>query len=65
VLSGELTVITEAEDVLQVHAGEAFIEVVNKWHYGINDTDKPVELIVFYAGEEGEPITVKDNSVQE
>jgi len=58
-LTGELTVITENEDVLNLKAGEALVEVVNTWHYGINKGDEPAEIIVFYAGVEGEPITIK------
>lgn len=58
-LTGELTVITENEDVLNLKAGEALVEVVNTWHYGINKGDEPAEILVFYAGVEGEPITIK------
>lgn len=57
-LEGELTVITEKEETLHVKAGEALVEVVEKWHYGRNDGDVPVVLVVFYAGTEGGAITV-------
>ena len=57
VLSGNLTVITEHEKTLQLKAGDALIEVVNTWHYGKNAGDTPVEIIVFYAGLEGVPVT--------
>ncbi len=57
VLSGNLTVITEHEKTLQLQAGDALIEVVNTWHYGRNNGDTPVEIIVFYAGVEGKPVT--------
>lgn len=57
-LDGELTVVTEMNDSLQVKAGDAFAEVVNTWHYGINNSAKPVELIIFYAGIEGGTNTV-------
>jgi len=57
VLSGNLTVITEHEKTLQLKAGDALIEVVNTWHYGKNSGDTPVEIIVFYAGVEGKPVT--------
>ncbi|QTX32326.1 cupin domain-containing protein [Aminithiophilus ramosus] len=57
-LEGELTVITEKEETLHVKAGEALVEVVDKWHYGRNDGDVPVVLVVFYAGTEGGAITV-------
>jgi quercetin dioxygenase-like cupin family protein len=57
-LKGELTVITEKSDTLRLKAGDAFSEVVNTWHYGINNSTKSTEIIVFYAGIEGSPITV-------
>lgn len=57
VLSGNLTVITEHEKTLQLQAGDALIEVVHTWHYGQNAGDTPVEIIVFYAGAEGMPVT--------
>jgi hypothetical protein len=34
------------------------IEVVDEWHYGANHGTEPVELIAFYAGVKGTPITV-------
>jgi quercetin dioxygenase-like cupin family protein len=58
-LSGELTVVTEDNRILHLKAGEAIIEVVDKWHYGKNEGDKTAELIVFYAGVFDTPITVK------
>lgn len=58
-LKGELTVVTENKEVLHLKAGESIVEVVNKLHYGINEGDKPAEIIVFYAGIQGKPITIK------
>lgn len=57
-LDGELTVVTEAKDTLHVKAGDAFEEVVETWHYGINESNKPAELIIFYAGIEGGTNTI-------
>ena len=57
-LSGELTVVTEDGKTLHLKAGEAIIEVVNKWHYGKNEGHIPAEIIVIYSGEVGTPITV-------
>ena len=57
-LDGELTVVTEAKDTLHVKAGDAFEEVVNTWHHGINNSAKPASLIIFYAGTEGGTNTV-------
>ena len=58
-IKGELKVVTEANETLILKAGDPIVEVVNKWHYGVNEGDEPVEIIVFYAGVEGKAITVK------
>jgi quercetin dioxygenase-like cupin family protein len=58
VVSGELTVEKQGtNEHLTVHAGQALSETVGTIHRGFT-TDQPVELIVFYAGEAGTPITV-------
>jgi quercetin dioxygenase-like cupin family protein len=58
VLRGELTVTTDKGKVLHVKAGQPMIEIVNEWHYGANHGTEPVEMIVFYAGVKGTPITI-------
>ncbi len=58
-LKGELTVITDSGQVLRLTPYDPIIEVVDTWHYGRNEGDEPAEIIVFYAGEKGEPITIK------
>ncbi|MBW2604598.1 MAG: cupin domain-containing protein [Deltaproteobacteria bacterium] len=58
-LNGELTVVTEDNETLYLKAGDSIVEVVDKWHYGKNEGNKPAEIIVFYAGIPGKPITVK------
>ena len=57
-VSGELTVVTEEGKTLHLKAGEALVEVVDTWHYGKNEGNKPAEIIVFYAGATDAPITV-------
>jgi quercetin dioxygenase-like cupin family protein len=57
-LKGELTVQAEDGKILRLKAGEALVEVVDTWHYGKNEGVEPAEIIVFYAGVEGTPITV-------
>jgi quercetin dioxygenase-like cupin family protein len=57
-LKGELTVVTEGGEVLNLKPYDPIVETVHTWHYGKNEGDEPAEIIVFYAGEEGEPITV-------
>lgn len=58
-LKGTLTVVTEENEKLRLKTGDSIIEVVNKWHYGINESDEAAEIIVFYAGVQGFPITLK------
>jgi len=58
-LKGELTVITESGGILHLKPYDPIVEVVDTWHYGRNEGDEPAEIIVFYAGEKGEPITIK------
>ncbi len=57
-LQGELTVVTEQKDILHLKAGEAIIEVVDTWHYGVNEGEQPAVIIVFYAGTTKSPITI-------
>jgi quercetin dioxygenase-like cupin family protein len=58
VLSGELTVETDEGKTLHLGAGKAFVELVDRWHYGRNDGDVPVVILAFYAGTVGMPISV-------
>ncbi len=58
-LDGELTVVTEDNKTLHLKAGESIVEVVNKWHYGKNEGTKTAEIIVFYAGVLGTPVTIE------
>jgi quercetin dioxygenase-like cupin family protein len=60
VLSGHLTI--EKQDTgerMVVHAGQTVAETVQTTHRGFT-TDEPVELVVFYAGEVGRPITINE-----
>jgi len=59
---GELTVVDEQNNTLNLKAGDALVELVNTYHYGENKGNVPVEIIVFYAGTEGLPITVTKNN---
>lgn len=58
-IKGELTVKTESGHVLHMKPYDPIVEVVDTWHYGTNEGTEPAEIIVFYAGQKGEPITVK------
>ena len=58
VLSGQLTVTRENGQSMTVGPGMALAETVNTLHKG-QSGDEPVDLIVFYAGVPGTPLTVK------
>ncbi len=59
-LKGKLTVVTKDGKTLDLAAGDSIVEVVNKWHYGKNEGTEPAEIIVFYAGIRGAPLTIRD-----
>lgn len=58
-LTGELTVVDEDNKTLHLKAGDSIVELVNKKHYGKNEGTETAEIIVFYAGIENKPITIK------
>jgi quercetin dioxygenase-like cupin family protein len=58
VLDGEITV-TQGEKKHHLKSGDTIVEVVDTWHYGANESDKPTTLLAFYAGIEGKPLTIK------
>ena len=60
VLEGVLTVVnTDASKTYEVKAGEFVAEMQNTWHYGINQTNAPVNLLVI----EQMPKTAATNTV--
>ena len=62
VLQGKLTVMTKDGKQLILNPGDSIVELVNKWHYGVNYGSVPVKLIMFYAGEVGVPLTIKEKN---
>jgi quercetin dioxygenase-like cupin family protein len=58
VAKGQLKVETESNDVLNLKQGDTIVELIDTWHRGINETKNPVELIVFYAGVVGSPLSI-------
>lgn len=58
-LEGELSVELETGEVRRVKAGQAFAEVVEVLHNGINRGSRPARLVMFVAGEAGKPYTVR------
>lgn len=59
VTKGVLKVVKEDGEELVIKRGEAVAEVLGDYHYGINEGSEPVELYVFYAGDEGSPLSIK------
>ena len=57
VLKGSVKVVNSSGENRLFRAGDAFIEVMNKWHKGVFVED--TELIVFYAGQKGVTLSVK------
>jgi len=57
-LNGQLMVVTKEGKTLHLKAGDPIVEVVNTWHYGINQGKVPAEIVVFYAGIIDTPITI-------
>ena len=58
VKKGTLTVITDDNKDITLHEGEVLPELIGKYHYGKNAGKEPVELIVFYIGKKGTPLSV-------
>jgi quercetin dioxygenase-like cupin family protein len=60
ILEGQLTVIAKDGKQLILNAGDSIVELVDQWHYGVNQGATPVKLIVFYAGEVGVPLVIRE-----
>ncbi|MBE0370906.1 cupin domain-containing protein [Pseudoalteromonas aurantia] len=58
-LKGELLVTTKKGKKLKMTAGDPITEVIDTWHYGVNTGTDTAEIMVFYAGIENQPITIK------
>ena len=58
-VKGALKVVTDENKTLELKAGDALIEVVNRWHYGVNEGDESVEIVVFYAGTKESVYSIK------
>lgn len=58
-LEGSLEVLLKDGKTKILHAGDALVEVVNILHNGRNIGNKPVRIVVFYAGVIGSQLTEK------
>ncbi len=61
VLQGQLEIQLKDGKVKRVKAGDAFAEVVNTLHNGRNVGHDTVKLVVFYVGEVGQTLTIKQD----
>ncbi len=59
VIDGQLTVVQEGGIQRTFNKGEVVIEMVERWHHGINQGSEPVELVVFYATTKDLPLAIK------
>lgn len=59
-LEGGLTVMTKDGKQLNLNPGDSIVELVDQWHYGVNQGSVPVKLIMFYVGEVGVPLAIKE-----
>jgi quercetin dioxygenase-like cupin family protein len=59
VLEGEIAIEADDNPARTYKAGDAFAESVNTWHNGYNRGSVPTKILVVFAGEEGQPVTVR------
>lgn len=60
-LKGQLQVEKEDGTTLLLNPGDTIVELVNQWHLGKSIGEEDAEIIVFYAGIEGQPIVLKQS----
>lgn len=60
VMEGELEVHFKSGEIKRLQAGEAAAEAVNVLHNGVNVSDVPVKLVIFYVGTPGIKLTVRE-----
>ncbi len=58
-LSGSLTVHSENGRILRIREGDAIVEMVDRWHYGVNESDRPATILVTYFGTFGSMLSIK------
>jgi quercetin dioxygenase-like cupin family protein len=64
-LQGELEVRLKSGEHKRFKSGDAFAEVVNTLHNGRNIGAVPVRIVVFYAGEAGSTLTIKEADLEQ
>ncbi|WP_114637166.1 cupin domain-containing protein [Polynucleobacter necessarius] len=62
VVDSEITVVQEGGIQRNFKKGDVIIELVDQWHYGMNQGSKPVELVVFYATTKDLPLAIRKSA---
>lgn len=62
-LSGALTVHSENGRILKIKEGDAIVEMVDRWHYGVNESDRPATILVTYFGPFGAKLSIKKPAI--
>ncbi len=57
-LEGKIRLELEDGTTHEFQAGDAFAEVVDTWHRGVNVGTGPVKILVWYTAEAGAPISI-------
>ena len=58
IIEGKVRLELENGTTHEFKAGEAFAEVVDTWHRGVNTGEGPLRILVVYVGEAGTPLSV-------
>ena len=61
-LSGALTVHSENGRILKIKEGDAIVEMVDRWPYGVNESDRPATILVTYFGPFGSKLSIKKST---
>ena len=62
ILSGDLSVDYGEKGKRVYRAGEAFMEAMDWWHNGSNDTGKPARVLVVFMGAKGHPPVIREGA---
>lgn len=65
ILKGDLTVDYGEKGKRVYRTGEAFMEAIDWWHNGSNDTDKPARVLVVFMGAKGHAPVIRDGAPKE
>lgn len=59
IAKGKMKIETPDGKVLMLNKGDSMVELVGKYHRGVNIGDEDVEMIIFYIGEKGSELTIQ------